>query len=70
MNDLEMYATGWMNPDEQEQWDHVTQMMATSPPHRGSDCQWEDTGDDCEDEPEDYDDIRDVNRDNDPQNDY
>ena len=46
MNDFEMHASGWMNPDEQEQWDYVTQMMATAPPHRGSDCQFEDTGDD------------------------
>lgn len=45
MNDHDLYASGMMNPDEQEQWDHVTDMMATAPPHRGSDCQWEDTGD-------------------------
>jgi hypothetical protein len=49
MDDFEMYATGWMNPDEQEQWDHVTKMMAEAPPHRGSDCQWEDTGEGDED---------------------
>lgn len=35
MDDFEMYATGWMNPDEQEQWDHVTQMMANAGEYDG-----------------------------------
>ena len=48
MNDHDLYSTGTMNPDEQAQWDHVTEMMATAPPHRGSDCQWDDTGDDAD----------------------
>ena len=52
MNDHDLYASGMMNPDEQEQWEHVTEMMATAPPHRGSDCQWEDTGDDGDDDEE------------------
>ena len=51
MTDNEMRASGWMNPDEQEQWDHVTEMMATAPPHQGSDEQWKDTGDDGDDAP-------------------
>ena len=29
MNDFEMYQTGYMNPDEQEQWEYVTEMMAS-----------------------------------------
>jgi hypothetical protein len=28
MNDFELYASGFMNADEREQWDHVTAMMA------------------------------------------
>lgn len=28
MNDFDLYSSGMMNPDEQEQWDHATAMMA------------------------------------------
>lgn len=28
MTDEQMYLSGWLNPDEQAQWEYVTQMMA------------------------------------------
>lgn len=49
MDDFEMYRTGWMSPDEQEQWDHVTEMMAEAGECDGmvADRNGEDTGDGC-----------------------
>jgi hypothetical protein len=35
MNDFDLYASGMMNPDEAEQWDHVSSMMAERGEHDG-----------------------------------
>lgn len=35
MNDHEKYASGLMNADEREQWDHVTVMMAEAGEYDG-----------------------------------
>lgn len=36
MNDFDLYASGMMNPDEQAQWDRVTEMMAARGEHDGN----------------------------------
>jgi hypothetical protein len=48
MDDFEMYASGWMNPDEQAQWDRVSEMMAEAGEYDGMviDGNADDTGDD------------------------
>ena len=37
MNDQDLYDSGVMNPDEQAQWDYVTEMMAEAGEYDGFD---------------------------------